>query len=272
MKVDSSLAQGCLAVVTGGNRGIGLAIIRLLCEELGDKSRVIMCARNKEQAEAALKTLHEAGHRQVEIYHPLEVTSNEQVKALAAFVKQQGGCDILINNAGMGTNVGAPVVLCVLLCCNLWIFIRERIEKNALARSSFYCIPETTRRSASFLVLVLYVRLCEASTQKGQTLMICACITAFRMTAKEPFSEQVKPYAYREAHTSHFISLCARNLFCMHAHLIAFLWALKHILLFMKWYTVTQSAHALLFSFSSINSSSDQPIVHYTIHGIMHKK
>jgi NAD(P)-dependent dehydrogenase (short-subunit alcohol dehydrogenase family) len=105
MKADCSLANGCLAVITGGNRGIGLEIVRRLCEELGEKSRVIMCIRNKDQGEAALSTLHEAGHRQVEIYYPLEVTNEDQVKALAKFVKEQGGCDILINNAGMGMHV-----------------------------------------------------------------------------------------------------------------------------------------------------------------------
>ena len=102
MRVDSSLAQGCLAVVTGGNRGIGLEVIRLLSEELGDKGRIIMCARNKDQAEASVKELAKQSTAKVEVYHPLDVANEEQVKALAAFIQKQGGCDILVNNAGMG--------------------------------------------------------------------------------------------------------------------------------------------------------------------------
>jgi NAD(P)-dependent dehydrogenase (short-subunit alcohol dehydrogenase family) len=93
--------EGRNAVVTGGTRGIGLAITRALLEE---GACVFICARKKEEVERAIAELaQEYGERiKGDAAH---VGEYEQVCSLfASSVEAFGGIDILINNAGIGTH------------------------------------------------------------------------------------------------------------------------------------------------------------------------
>lgn len=86
-----------IAVVTGGNRGIGYEICRQLARQ---GIHVVLTSRNAAKGKAACKTLRDAG-LPVE-YRKLDVTSARSIKALADFVaKQFGRVDILVNNAGI---------------------------------------------------------------------------------------------------------------------------------------------------------------------------
>lgn len=85
------------AVVTGANRGIGLAI----CQMLADKGlHVVLTSREEAKGRAACDALlREKRHVS---YHPLDVTKSESVAALAEHLKgTYGGLDVLINNAGV---------------------------------------------------------------------------------------------------------------------------------------------------------------------------
>lgn len=87
-----------VAVVTGSNKGIGLAIVEGLSKIFnGD---VYLTSRNVERGESAVKCLSERG---VAVsYHQLDIDDETSVIKLAADIKQQyGGIDILINNAGI---------------------------------------------------------------------------------------------------------------------------------------------------------------------------
>jgi NAD(P)-dependent dehydrogenase (short-subunit alcohol dehydrogenase family) len=86
-----------VAIVTGGNRGIGFEI----CRELAHAGiQVVLTSRDAAQGNAACKTLTGAGLAVV--MHKLDVTSARSIKALAAFVKTRyGRADILVNNAGV---------------------------------------------------------------------------------------------------------------------------------------------------------------------------
>ena len=87
---------GKTALVTGGNRGIGIAIARGLAK-LG--FTVFLGARSIEAAQAAADTI-EGDVRPVR----LDVTSQEQVDALAGKVAEEfGHLDVLVNNAGAST-------------------------------------------------------------------------------------------------------------------------------------------------------------------------
>ncbi len=84
------------AVVTGANRGMGLATVQALAEK---GYRVVLTARKKADAEQAAKRLVDDGL--LVIPHQLDVTDEESIAALAAFVeKELGRCDVLVNNAG----------------------------------------------------------------------------------------------------------------------------------------------------------------------------
>jgi NAD(P)-dependent dehydrogenase (short-subunit alcohol dehydrogenase family) len=88
---------GRRAVVTGGSKGIGLAVAE---ELLREGAAVAICARDPEEVAAAAKRLREQPgavvHDQV-----ADVTVPEQVDALiATSADALGGIDILVNNAG----------------------------------------------------------------------------------------------------------------------------------------------------------------------------
>ncbi|MCU0897354.1 MAG: SDR family oxidoreductase [Burkholderiales bacterium] len=86
-----------VAVVTGGNRGIGFEIVRQLAAR---GFRVVLASRDLargREAQARLGT----GRERTEV-RPLDVTSEEQARALAASVERTlGRCDVLVNNAGV---------------------------------------------------------------------------------------------------------------------------------------------------------------------------
>ena len=92
------MADQRVAVVTGGNRGIGLEICRQLARREG--VRVVLTARNEAKGRAAVAQLGGAG---VDVdFHELDVTSEEAIRALADWLAATyGRCDILVNNAGI---------------------------------------------------------------------------------------------------------------------------------------------------------------------------
>ena len=95
--MNSQSLKGKAAVVTGGTRGIGLAIAKALAEEgVG----VLISGTKQETVDKALEKLAPAG-RVAGV--AADVTKLAEVqKMLAAAQQQFGGIDILINNAGIG--------------------------------------------------------------------------------------------------------------------------------------------------------------------------
>ena len=86
-----------IAVVTGGNRGIGLEICRQLAQ-LG--YQVVLTSRDEVQGLGAQQRLVAEG---AEVgYHPLDVTDAESIHRLAEVLQQAyGRVDVLVNNAGV---------------------------------------------------------------------------------------------------------------------------------------------------------------------------
>jgi NAD(P)-dependent dehydrogenase (short-subunit alcohol dehydrogenase family) len=118
-----------IAVVTGGNKGIGFEI----CRQLARKGvNVVLTARDEGRGLAATERLQAQGLNV--IFHPLEVTDAGAVRRLARYLAAtHGRCDILVNNAGIAldrysmsvldtpvqlfrdtleTNVYGPLMLC----------------------------------------------------------------------------------------------------------------------------------------------------------------
>ena len=86
-----------LALVTGGNRGIGLEICRGLASQ---GLAVVLGARDASKGKAAAKELQDAGLN-VE-FHRLDVTSCRSIRAcVAAVADKRGRIDVLVNNAGI---------------------------------------------------------------------------------------------------------------------------------------------------------------------------
>lgn len=86
-----------LALVTGGNRGIGLEICRQLA---GKGIQVILTSRDAAKGQAAVEQL--AGEGLTVSYHVLDMTSSASIAALGSWLTEtHGHLEILINNAGI---------------------------------------------------------------------------------------------------------------------------------------------------------------------------
>jgi len=84
-------------VVTGGTRGIGLAIAEKLLRE---GASVAICGRDRQSLDRAVEALAALGPL---LAHPADVTQPDQVRALFQAVDAHfGGLDVLVNNAGEG--------------------------------------------------------------------------------------------------------------------------------------------------------------------------
>ena len=86
-----------VAIVTGGSKGIGLAIAEAL---LKGGAKVMVCGRDKRGLNQAVEWLSKHGQAEGEV---CDVRSEDQVRMLIAECERRlGGIDILVNNAGTG--------------------------------------------------------------------------------------------------------------------------------------------------------------------------
>ncbi|XP_073087490.1 carbonyl reductase [NADPH] 1-like [Manis javanica] len=87
-----------VALVTGANRGIGLTILRSLCQQFsGD---VVLTARDAAQGHAAVQQLQAEGLSPR--FHLLDICNLQSIRALRDFLlKEYRGLDVLVNNAGI---------------------------------------------------------------------------------------------------------------------------------------------------------------------------
>lgn len=93
-----------VAIVTGGNRGIGYEV----CKELSKADcRLVLTSRNEEDGKKALDSLDD--HDNV-VYHKLDVTDIKDISRLRQWIlKMYGRVDILVNNAGIYLDDGVSV-------------------------------------------------------------------------------------------------------------------------------------------------------------------
>ncbi len=91
--------QGKIALVTGGTRGIGLAIVKAFIEE---GASVALCGSRPETAEKALAELKAAYPTADLMALSPDLASHAEVEEAVAAVKAHyGRIDILVNNAGV---------------------------------------------------------------------------------------------------------------------------------------------------------------------------
>ena len=157
------------AVVTGGNRGIGLEV----CRRLGRLGyRVVLTGRDRDRVEAAASGLLAEGAEVVA--RILDVTDARSIRDLAEAMETEfGGADVLVNNAAvllgedgdvltvtldevrrsMKTNVYGPLLLCQALVPGM---LRRRYGRvvnvssgaGQLANMSDYAPPYSMSKTA----------------------------------------------------------------------------------------------------------------------------
>lgn len=131
--------DGKVAVVTGGNRGIGRGIVEALA---GEGATVVLTAREAARAEQAAREIDGAVHGM-----GCDVRHHEQVAWVFEEVGRRfGGADVLVNNAGVGEF--APLAE---LTPERW---RNVIETNL--NGVFYCcheaIPQMKARGGGYIL------------------------------------------------------------------------------------------------------------------------
>lgn len=90
-------AKTRIAVVTGGNRGIGFETCRQLAKR---DFQVVLTSRSEDKGKAAAEQLQQEGLDVT--FYPLDVSNPESVTQLAEYIRDQvGRLDVLVNNAGV---------------------------------------------------------------------------------------------------------------------------------------------------------------------------
>lgn len=105
--MDLELA-GKRAIVTGGSRGIGKVIARVLAAEGVD---VVISARNEQQLKASAEELASASGRRVV---PIVADTGEEAdvnRLVESAIERLGGVDILVNNAALPGGISPATTL-----------------------------------------------------------------------------------------------------------------------------------------------------------------
>lgn len=89
--------EGRTVLITGGSRGLGLVMARMLLKE---GARVAICGREVKTLDRARQELERGGGEVLAV--PCDVTDQVQVEAMVAAIHSRwGAVDVLINNAGI---------------------------------------------------------------------------------------------------------------------------------------------------------------------------
>ena len=133
--------EGRVAVVTGGTRGIGVAIAEAL---LGQGATVVICGRHASAVDEAVEVLKPRGHIDGRV---CDVRRFREVQGLFWFVNRTfGRLDVLVNNAGVSEM--APVDE---LTPRQWRIV---IETNL--NGPFYCcrqaVPLMRKSGGGFII------------------------------------------------------------------------------------------------------------------------
>jgi NAD(P)-dependent dehydrogenase (short-subunit alcohol dehydrogenase family) len=160
------MAECKVALITGGNRGIGLEI----CRQLAEKGlQIILTARNKQKGTAACRKLAAEGKHIT--FYPLDVTDPDNIHCIGErIVADFGRLDVLVNNAGIspehgrrGTEVDMQTV-------------RQTLDTNLLG-PWMLCrtfIPLMRRQD--------YGRIVNVSSGKGSFVRLAADYPAYRIS------------------------------------------------------------------------------------------
>lgn len=86
-------------VITGSNRGLGHALVRLLCEK-GSPAKIVMTARDPSKGNEAFTSLKSQFPKADLLYHNLDVSRSESIREFMSWYRRTVPyLDILVNNA-----------------------------------------------------------------------------------------------------------------------------------------------------------------------------
>ncbi|XP_067006939.1 carbonyl reductase [NADPH] 1 [Anabrus simplex] len=98
------MASSKVAVVTGGNKGIGFEIVKGLCKKFDGV--VYLTARDISRGVGAVSKLQELGLKPK--FHQLDITDQKSLNNFKKYLQENyGGLDVLVNNAAIAYKVDA---------------------------------------------------------------------------------------------------------------------------------------------------------------------
>lgn len=99
VSADAKQESHRLAVVTGGNKGVGLEVCRQLAVQ---GVTVILTARDEKRGNDAVESIRRESNLDNVVFHQLDVRDDSSVASLARYVESSyGKLDILVNNAAV---------------------------------------------------------------------------------------------------------------------------------------------------------------------------
>ena len=154
-----------VAIVTGGNRGIGHEI----CKELSRAGcNVVLTSRNEEEGRRAVAKLD---HHDNVAFRRLDVTDSKDIASLRDWIlKTQGRVDILINNAGVYLDEGVSV-----------FDVDENIMHDTLA-VNFYGVFHMCRAFVPIMRQNGYGRIVNVSSGYGAMSEMGGYVAAYRIS------------------------------------------------------------------------------------------
>ncbi|KAI7988781.1 Short-chain dehydrogenase/reductase 2b [Camellia lanceoleosa] len=164
-----------IAVVTGGNKGIGLEICRQLAS---NGIMVILTARDEKRGLKSVENLKACGLSHI-FFHQLEVTDQASIASMADFIKNKfGKLDILVNNAAISGSIideEAQKRLNLIVSSNLKAekFVEQSYEMGeACLGTNYYGVKLVTEELIPFLQLSDSAKIVNVSSTMGQLELV----------------------------------------------------------------------------------------------------
>jgi len=133
---------GKVAIITGGSEGLGRAAAQKLAAE---GARVAICARRPDVLERAAVGIRKAGGQV--LARPVDVSKADQIETFVAeVVREWGGVDILLNNAGTSAAASFDAV-----SDEAWVHDLE-LKLFSAVRLCRLCIPHMKRRGGGRII------------------------------------------------------------------------------------------------------------------------
>ncbi|XP_028068934.1 (+)-neomenthol dehydrogenase-like [Camellia sinensis] len=153
-----------IAVVTGGNKGIGLEICRQLAS---NGTMVILTARDEKRGLETVENLKACGLSHI-LFHQLEVTDQASIASMADFIKNKfGKLDILVNNAGI-SGITIDDVLRSDATSVKDVTNQSYEGSEACLRTNYYGAKQVTEELIPLLQLSNSTRIVNVSSTLGQ--------------------------------------------------------------------------------------------------------
>ncbi len=134
-----------IVLITGGSLGIGLAVAK---EFLANEAKVVVCGRKQDVLDAAVNEVRKVYPEGDFTAIQCDVTKMDELEALVAAIDaKHGGLDILINNAGTGSeekSMTAPD--------DKWYYYWD-LHVMAAVRLTRLCVPLMRKREGEGVIL-----------------------------------------------------------------------------------------------------------------------